>query len=303
MAKPEKYVFVDLNHLAHRSAYVHQDLTHGSLPVGMMYGVFKSLMKFKRTFPVSHIVLAWDAGHDRRDKESLEGVSQGIVPEAYKENRLKTRGDEKDLVKWQMEQQWDLLHEGLSYTSCQQVQKKGYEADDVICSYVLGCQNSSVIITSDKDYYQLLEPGVSIHDPVHGKEMNLDAFQEEFGLTAPQQWVDVGALSGDTSDNIFGVPGIGEKTAIKLIVEHKSLNNLFKYLHEQKSSGITLPKRQQAILDHEERVKLAFSLKEMDENIPNLPPLKYCAGDPEKLLRFFERFEFESLYTAVRKLT
>jgi len=296
----QKYLFVDLPHLAHRCAYAQQDLTYNDKPVGMMYGVFRSLYKYRQMFPLYHIVLAKDAGHLRRDQESRDAVSKGIIPETYKENRVKKP---KDLVKWQMEQQWDDLDRGLRLTSCQLVIKEGFEADDVIASYVLGCSNSCVIITSDHDYYQLLEPGVVIQDDLRNKKITFKTLQENYGLDAAVQWVDVGALEGDTSDNIFGVPGVGEKTATKLIAEHKSVKNLLEYLHEQMKQGKTLPKKQQAILEYEERVHVAYSLKQMDVDIEGLPELSVRAGFSNEYKEFLEEFGFNSLIKSIDALT
>ena len=297
-----KYLFIDLMHLLYRNAYMHQDLMYKDQPVGAMYGVFKSLIKYKREYPLYTTIIAWDAGHTRRDKESSEGVSKGYIPDVYKGDRLRDQSEEQILVRWQIQQQFDFLKEGLSYTNCQQIQMKGYEADDVIACLVLRCSNASVIMTSDKDYYQLLEPGVTVYDPIHDKLMTLKKFQEEYGLVAPQQWVDACALSGDTSDCIYGVPGIGEKTAVKLIAKHKSLDKLLNYLYDQQEKGIALPKKQQAILEYENRVRLAFSLKRMDDNIPELPSIQTKQGDFENLSEFFDRFGFTSLVTSVEKL-
>jgi len=292
-----KCLFIDGNHLLHRNAHVHSDLTFNNEPTGAMYGFFNSLGKIKREFPTHHVVIAWDMGHKRRDEESIEGVKQKIIPEPYKGNRMKNEDatPEIDLIRWQINRQWNPLREGLKYTSCQQVQKKGYEADDVIATYVMNSSSDTIIVTSDKDYYQLLEPGIVIRDDHHDKVVTFEEYKEEFGLSAPQQWIDVGALTGDSGDNIFGVDGIGIKTACKLIIEHKSLDNLLKYLKEQKAKGVVLPKRHAAILEFEERVLLAFSLKRMDDNIPDLPSLERNCGKNEELLQFFNRYGFESL--------
>lgn len=293
-----KYLFVDANHLCHRCAHVHKELIYEDTPVGMMYGVYKSLVKAKRDFPLHHIVLAWDAGHYRRDKESAEGVKKKIVPETYKENRIKNKDD---LVRWQMDQQWDILRASLEHTCFQQVIKKGFEADDVICSYVLTCDSPCIILSSDKDYYQLLEPGVLLIDPIHFKDMSIKDLTAEYGLTDPLQWVSVGALAGDTGDNIFGVPGVGDGTGCKLIAKHKSLEQLYKHLKKEKSEGKELPKRHLAILEYEERVKLAYSLKQMDI-IEDIEPLASQTGDSESLIEFFEKYAFDSLLKSVDNL-
>lgn len=294
-----KTLFVDGNNLAWRVAYTHSDLTYNNQPVGVIFGFFKSILKCKRDYPLAKIVIAWDFGHARRDSESQEAVKKGVIPEFYKQNRLKSKGDAGDIIKWQMDQQWGKLKEGLSFTSCQQISKEGFEADDIVATCVLQSNENICIVSSDKDYYQLLEPGVTLYDAIKEKSMDLESFRQETGLTAPQQWIDTAALMGDAGDNIFGVPGIGEKTAIKLISEHKSLANLLGYLHAQNVA--TLPKKLQAILEHEPRVHLAFSLKKMDDAIEGLPEIRHKIGDGEKLFSFFNLHGFESLLTSVEK--
>jgi len=297
-----KLILVDFSHLSHRCAFTHSDLTVGSQPTGMMFGVFKSLMKVKTNHPLAHIVLVWDAGHLKRDIESAKGVADGIIPEAYKENRKKSHGDAYDLVKYQMGQQWDLLEEGLSYTCFQQVKIKDQEADDVIASLAMINNEPVTIVTSDKDFYQLLEPGVTMYDAIKDESITYEKFCELTGLASPQQWVDCKALMGDAGDNIFGVPGVGEKTALKMITEHKTIQNLFVHLKKQKELGTALSKRELAVLEHEKRVYLAYSLSLMDDSLPNLPQiLKSKQGDSVKLLDFFKRFQFESLYNSTEK--
>lgn len=297
-----KLVLVDHSHLCHRCAFTHSDLTVGSQPTGMMYGVFKSLMKVKSNYPLAHVVLVLDAGHLRRDIESAKGVADGIIPEAYKENRKKSHGDAYDLVKYQMSQQWDLLEEGLNYTCFQQIKIKDQEADDVIATITMNTQDPVTIVTSDKDFYQLLEPGITMYDAIKDENFTYEKFKETTGLLSPQQWVDVKSLMGDPGDGIYGVPGVGEKTALKMIVEHKSIQNLFEYLKKQKELGTSLSKRELAVLEHEKRVYLAYSLAKMDDCLPNLPEImKSKQGDSEKLSVFFKRFQFESLYDSTEK--
>ena len=298
----QKLLLVDAGNLMHRSAYIHTDLSFDNEPTGAMFGFFKSIVMARRDFPLYHLVICYDGGHKRRDIESKQGVIAGIIPEAYKENRGKNQSDQNKLVRWQIDRQWPVLQEGLEFTACQQVRIPDYEADDIIASLVLGCSNPSVIVSSDKDFYQLLEPDVSLYDPIRESTMELASYQEKYGLTAPMQWVDCCALSGDAGDNIFGVPGVGEVTALALVKEHKSLDNVIKFLSEQKASGGKIPKRQLTILDHIPRVKLAYSLKQMDCSIPGIPEISPHTGNAEKLLEFFKKHGFESLYDKVELL-
>ena len=297
-----RLLLIDGNNLLWRNAYMHQTLTYNGVPVGAMYGVFKSLLKLKRDFPLCITVIVWDGGHSRRDELSQEGVRIGIIPEAYKENRTREPIDEQTkLVRWQVEQQYASLREGLGFTTAFQVIKKGYEADDLIATYALTTNSTCTIVTSDKDFYQLLEVGVVMFDPIKEAMFSLERFRAEFGLEDSQQWVDVGALAGDAGDNIFGVPGVGEKTAVKLIAEHKTLDRLLVYLHEQNAQNLLTSKKLQAILANEARVRLAYRLKQMDYTVPNLPDIMHLPGDGRKLAAFFEAYGFDSLTGAVSR--
>lgn len=297
-----KLLLVDGNHLSHRAAFAQSDLTYNSKPTGMMFGFFKSLLKCKTDYPLYEIVVCWDCGHERRDKESRKAVEEGIVPEAYKENRGKKQNEQYELVKWQIGEQWGPLKEGLSFTSVFQVQKKGYEADDIIATYALDGNSICTIVSSDKDYYQLLEPGLVLYDPIKESTMTIEKFKSQYGLEDSQQWVDVGALAGDSGDNIFGVPGVGEVTATKLIAQYKTVDKLLAALHEQDIQGLLTSKKLKAILEHEARVKLAYRLKQMDYAIPDLPKVVHSRGDGHKLAQFFETYGFESLLGSVSRL-
>jgi 5'-3' exonuclease len=100
---------------------------------------------------------------------------------------------------------------------------------------MLGKDNEIVCITGDEDYYQLLDDHISIFNGGKQKTITKSEWMKEYGIT-PQQWVDVGALMGDNGDNIFGVYGVGEKTALGLIQEHGSWEKVLDFLHKQLDS-------------------------------------------------------------------
>jgi DNA polymerase-1 len=267
-----------------------------------MYGLFRSLLKCKRDYPLSDVIVVWDGGHKNRDELSKEGVKQGIIPQAYKENRLVTKDENTALVRWQMDHQIADVQKGLSLMSVQNVLIPGYEADDVIASYVLERSDPCVVVTSDKDYYQVLGEGVVLVDPIKAEKTTLDSFHGMYGLW-PDQWADVGALAGDLGDNIFGVPGIGEKTAVKMIVEHHDINQLFVALKEKQQSGLKMYKTEESALAHEARVRLAYQLKLIDDNVPGRHRLQHpCLQDSDKLKAFFGQFGFDSLVEHVKIL-
>ena len=120
------------------------------------------------------------------------------------------------------------------------LRQEGFEADDLICTLVHRARAQGFrveIITGDKDLLPLVQEGVDMWDPM--KEVRYDpaAIREKYGLT-PEELVEVRALAGDASDNIPGVPGIGEKTALKLIAAYHSLENLLAHVDEIKQKSL-----------------------------------------------------------------
>jgi len=157
---------------------------------------------------------------------------------AYKENRAEMPED--------LRQQFPRVRELVEAWPCALLQVEGLEADDVIGAYATqlsGPELDVIAVTGDKDFYQLLGRHVRILNPGRGGfaavEPTLigpDDIPAKFGVTEPRQVVDVLALMGDTSDNVPGVPGIGPKTAGKLISEHGSLEGLYAHLGDLRAN-------------------------------------------------------------------
>ncbi|MBE6622253.1 MAG: DNA polymerase I [Ruminococcaceae bacterium] len=121
----------------------------------------------------------------------------------------------------------------------------GFEADDILgtCSTLGDGETEVFVLTGDRDAFQLIRDDVKVLLASTGETHVFDrvAFGEKYGVT-PEQFVDVKALMGDSSDNIPGVPGIGEKTALKLIAEYGSLDGLYQHLNDGAIKGATLTK-------------------------------------------------------------
>ena len=346
-----KHILIDGNNLAVRAAFANDGLTNAEgLPTGVHYGVFQSLISLRQKFPEHEMLIVWDGKSKRRMQESEDGVKQGLIPEAYKQNRKKKEMPEplKNFYK-----QAPYLQKGIGQTGLPQIRLAKFEADDVIASYVKALKASSedvVMVTSDKDYYQLLDSNVRLWDGMKMAEILYEAWKDIWGIEPPQ-WVEVGALMGDNGDNIFGIPGWGEKTAIKALKKHGSLDkvleaykakyedarkahsdlntredgkDLFKYLYEKKSkkdrfvypdisfdmpyTGVLLAfdqgfvtgsKSEIMALLFESRVKLAYSLKKMDDDIPELPEFSKGVMNTDKLGEYFDFFDIRTLETAM----
>lgn len=201
------------------------------------------------------------------------------------------------------------------------IQVPGVEADDVIGTMAFRAVEEGIAVavaSPDKDFLQLLRPGVILlrppKKPAPGERVNKYAlipysqadFEEEYGLQ-PEQFVDVLALAGDASDNVPGVPGIGPKTAVALLKEWGSLDNLLAHAAEAK------PKKAAAQLTSEEgaaaarlsqqlvQIKTALDMPPVQEPLEQLR-LQLPADRGADLLRHFEELEFSRHTARVKEL-
>lgn len=136
-----------------------------------------------------------------------------------------------------LQEQIPLVHEMLDALGVSYFEVAGFEADDVIGTIAKESTEDVVIVTGDRDMLQLINKKVKVCVPVKGlsqtKTYDNELVKKEFGVT-PQQWIDVKALKGDTSDNYLGVPGIGPKTAQDLIEKFETLEEVYKSLGKLK---------------------------------------------------------------------
>jgi len=227
-----KYLLIDANNLAIRSAFANKDLKDkNGVFTGIHYGFFKALISLKKKFPDYLFIICWDGKSKRRVQLSLENVEKKIITSAYKANREKNKTDEKFIDFYK---QLPQLQEAITYTGIQQVYLPDFEADDVIATYCKKLREDNEIIasTTDHDYYQILHNHVSIWDGLHFKMKTKKDFVDEYKI-APEQYVDVGALMGDNGDAIQGLPAWGDKTALEEIQKHKSYKNVLDYYMKQ----------------------------------------------------------------------
>jgi len=172
---------------------------------------------------------------------------------------------------------------------------QGYEADDLICTLVRRAREEGwavSIISGDKDLLPLVADGVDMWDPM--KEVRYDpaAIREKYGLE-PGELVEVRALAGDASDNIPGVPGIGEKTALKLIARYHSLENLLAHLEDIKEKALKA-----RLQEHAEQARLSRQLTELEAQVPltvDLEALHPGPPDRDALRQLFVELEFSRL--------
>ena len=214
--------------------------------------------------------------------------------EGYKANR---HGMPNELA-----EQMPIIKDILKAMNIDIIEKQGYEGDDILgtLSRYGEKQNLNVIILSgDRDTFQLATDKVEIHIPrtKSGKTeteiFNKEKVEEVYGLE-PKQLIEVKGLQGDASDNIPGVPGIGEKTAISLIQKYQSINNLYKQI-EDGTSDIK-GKQLQNLTENKELAYLSRTLGEINLQVPiedTLESLKVEEWDKQQVLELFEKLNFK----------
>ena len=183
----------------------------------------------------------------------------------------------------------------------------GYEADDVIGTVALIAGKNGIttyMLTPDKDYGQLVRDNVYMYRPKFGNAgydvMGVEEVKQKYELSTPLQVIDLLGLMGDASDNIPGCPGVGEKTAIKLIKEFGSIDNLVANTEQLKGA------MKKKVEENKEKILFSKFLATIKTDVPmelNLDDLKIQEPNEEELRKIFEELEFKTLIDRVFKKT
>ena len=178
------------------------------------------------------------------------------------------------------------------------LQVDGFEADDVIGTLAKKADSIGVkcyMLTPDKDYGQLVTELANIYRPRHGggyEVMGPKEVCEKYGITTPLQVIDLLALMGDSADNFPGCPGVGEKTAVKLINDFGSVEQLLSRTNELKGA------LQKKVTEHVDDIKMSYFLATIKTDVPielNMDELKLVEPDNDKLRQLFTELEFKQL--------
>ncbi len=191
--------------------------------------------------------------------------------------------------------QFPLIREAVHAFQIPCLEQLGYEADDLIATYArLACEAkaTTTIVSSDKDLMQLVGNGVTMYDTMKDRRIGREQVIEKFGVP-PEKVIEAQALIGDSTDNVPGVPGIGQKTAAELIGQFGDLENLLKHAHEIKQE-----KRRQNLIDHAELARISKRLVTLDQNVPldvAVDQLAVHEPDYKHLVAFLKAMEFTSI--------
>lgn len=221
-------VIIDGNNMAYRANVMTELYTSLGQRTSAIHGVLSmippAITKLDKEYlsvPVGEIIVSWDCGHSKRRTE--------LFPD-YKGNRSKERTEEDKLWMSEFIEQINELHDFLPNIGVKSIKIRGWESDDIIYSLKAKIaqrpeNNHVVIISTDEDFLQLIDANTSVFSPIKEIYYTYDNFAEVFGIP-PESFIGYKVLKGDTSDNISGIRGIGDKTAKKLMNEYGSLAGL-----------------------------------------------------------------------------
>ncbi|MBX3575260.1 MAG: DNA polymerase I [Mesorhizobium sp.] len=210
--------------------------------------------------------------------------------ELYPEYKANRSAPPEDLIP-----QFGLIREATKAFDLPCVEMEGFEADDLIATYCRMARDAgadATIISSDKDLMQLVGPAVSMYDPMKDKQIGIPEVVEKWGVP-PEKMIDLQALTGDSVDNVPGVPGIGPKTAALLLEQFGDLDTLL-----TRAGEIKQEKRREAIIANAEKARISRLLVTLKDDVPNVEPLEEFVLQPPngpKLIAFLKAMEFTTL--------
>lgn len=281
-----KLVLIDGNAILHRAFHALPPLTTRSgEPINAVYGLVSMLLRVITDLKPTHIAVCFD---------TPEPTFRNKVFEKYQAQRPQTLNE---LITQFAKARRVIDAFGIPY-----FEKPGYEADDVIGTIANRVKEEVVIVTGDKDILQLVTPRVKVYMPVaglsEGKLMDEEEVLKKMGIKA-SLIDDYKALVGDASDNYPGVPGIGPKTAIKLLNEFGTLDNIYKNLSR-------IPQRTAEVLKKgRESAKVSKKLATIVKNVPVKIKIEDCGKwdvDSRRVLALFAEYGFKTLTERVKKV-
>ena len=284
-----KLVLIDGNSLANRAFYAIPPLTNrDGFSTNAIYGFINMLKKIQKEEQPAYLGVAFDAGRK---------VFRHDLYEGYKGSR-KGMPDE-------LREQMPVLRDVLRAMGVFWLEMEGYEADDLIGTLASRGSREGLqvrIVTGDRDCLQLIDENTMVLYTRRGIS-ELERFDEAhlhetYGLQ-PWQIVELKGLMGDSSDDIPGIPGVGEKTALKLLADHESVEGVLAAadVYQGKKLG-------ERLTEHRDLARLSRKLAEICKDVPlsvDMDDLKPSTGDREERIRLFRQLEFRGLLADAQK--
>ena len=280
----KRLLLIDGHSMAYRAFYAlpaENFTTASGQHTNAIYGFATMLLSLLTSEKPTHVAVAFDV--------SRKTFRSEIFPE-YKANRAKTPDEFRS--------QMSYLHELVSAFGITQFEVEGYEADDILATITKRAEKEGAevfICTGDRDSFQLVNDKTTVLYPKRGvsdlARMTPDAVQEKYGMS-PAQYPDFAALRGDPSDNLPSIPGVGEKTAAKWVVEYGSLQELLSNV--DKVGG----KVGQALRDSIDNVIRNRELTQLVAEVPldlSIDALAWSGVDENLTNPLFDRLEFKTL--------
>ena len=285
-----KVLLLDGHSLAYRAFFALPDtlVTSSGQVTNAVYGFTAMLLKLLADERPQGVVVCFDKGAPqfRLDRYKEYKAGRAATPDLFK-------------------QQLPLIREVLGSLRIPTVELEGYEADDLLATLTKhareeGCE--VILVTGDRDILQLVRDGVAVIMTRRGISdvIRYDAptVVERYGVT-PEQWIDFVALKGETSDNLPGVPGVGDKTAAQLINKYGDIEQVIAH------AGELTPKLREAIAKHAEQVRINKELGHLLDDVKlDLDParLRLEAWDEEAVRNLFLSLEFRTLHERLKEI-
>src|SRR4051794_33563913 len=279
---PRELFLIDGNSLAYRAFFALPETiaTSRGFPTNAIFGFASMLVKILTEYGPKATLVVWDAGQSGR----------GQISEDYKAGRR----EKPDLLS----EQWPHLQPLVEAFGYRNVKVPGYEADDVIATLAQRAKAEGIdvmVVTGDRDMFQIVEPGIRVMATSRGitdtKVYDRETVIERYGIP-PEAIPDFYGLKGDTSDNIPGVPGIGDKTASQLLQEYDDLEGVLANIE-----SISGAKRKENLTNHADAARMSKELATAVTDVDVEIDLAGAVDDPpdrSRLRDVFRDFELRA---------
>jgi DNA polymerase-1 len=283
-----KLVLIDGNAILHRAFHALPPLTtKNGEPINAVYGLVSMILRVITDLKPTHIAVAFDERAPTFRQKELPSYQAQRPPMAQ-----------------ELAGQFSKARDFLKAARVPVYSKPGFEADDVIGTIADKAKEDVVIVTGDRDQLQLIDDkkSIKLYMPVVGlanaKLYGEKETVERMGVP-PTQIVDLKALTGDASDNYFGVPGIGPKTAEKLLSQYKNVDNIYTHIEDID------PKVRQKLIVGKAAASLSYKLATIVRDVPieiDFQQMGEWSIDGPEVLKLFEEFGFKTLTKRIQEV-